>query len=272
MGTLSIRKKKRYVVKMEEIKTDKQQEKGKKNMRLLFLKAHFGIDFEVPETFLETLHKTFPKKEGETLNLGVFSSVQFRPNLEEVQELLKKEGFTSETSQPFRTSIEGQMLGCDSYKDSLKLDLDEIDGFVYIGDGYFHPNALLLAQEYEEKIKPVVLMNVVQQITEVIDENHISKYLKKRKAVMAKFHMSDKIGVFVTTKWGQEYKQAALKLKELYPKKKIYYFIGDNFLETEMENFPDIQCWVNTACPRIGQDDITRHTKAVVNIKDIWNE
>ena len=74
---------------MEEIKTDKIApiKKEKKNMRLLFLKAHFGIDFEVPETFIETLHKTFPKEKESTLNLGVFSSVQFRPNLEEVQEL-----------------------------------------------------------------------------------------------------------------------------------------------------------------------------------------
>ena len=239
-------------------------------MKLTFLKAHYGIDFTIPKTFIETLHKTFEK--GKTKNLAVFSAVQFRPHLESVQEMLKKEGFTSETSQPFRTSIEGQMLGCDSYKDSLKLDLEGIDGFVYIGDGYFHPNALLLAQEFEEEIKPVVLMNVVQQITEVIDKKHIEQYLRKRKGCLLKFQTSDVIGVFVTTKWGQEYKNSALKLKEQYPDKTFYYFIGDNFLDSEMENFPHIECWVNTACPRIGQDDITRHKKPVVNIKDVWKQ
>jgi 2-(3-amino-3-carboxypropyl)histidine synthase len=241
-------------------------------MKLTFLKAHFGIDFKVPKTFLETLHKTFPKNENKPLNLAVFSAVQFRPHLDEVRELLHKQGYTTQISQPARTSIEGQMLGCDSYKDSLHLDLDGIDGFVYVGDGYFHPNALLLAQEFEEEIKPVVLMNVVQQITEVIDKNHIAAYLKKRKGCLLKFQISKKIGVFVTTKWGQEYKDSALKLKEMYPEKKFYYFIGDNFLESEMENFPDIECWVNTACPRIGQDDVVRHKKSVVNLKDIWKE
>jgi len=239
-------------------------------MKLTFLKAHFGIDFKIPETFVETLHKTFPKGKDKKMNLAVFSSVQFRPNLEAVQELLKKEGFTSETSKPFRTSIEGQMLGCDSYKDSLKLNLDDIDGFVYIGDGYFHPNALLLAQEFEEKIKPVVLMNVVQEITEVIDRKHIEKYLKRRKGCLLKFQISKKIGVFVTTKWGQEYKKSALELRAMYPEKDFYYFIGDNFIEYEMENFPDIECWINTACPRIGQDDVTRQRRAVVNMKDIY--
>lgn len=243
---------------------------AEKKMKLTFLKAHFGIDFEVPKDFVEKLHEIYDN--GKTKNLAVFSSVQFRPNIEEVQELLKKEGFTSETSQPFRTSIMGQMLGCDSYKDSLKLNLDEIDGFIYVGDGYFHPNALLLAQEFEEEIKPVILMNVVQQIVEVIDKDHIAKYLRKRKGRLLKFQVSETIGVFVSTKWGQEYKDSALKLEAMYPDKKFYFFIGDNFLEQEMENFPQIECWVNSACPRIGQDDIMRHTKPVVNIKDIYTK
>jgi len=82
--------------------------------------------------------------------------------------------------------------------------------------------------------------------------------------------MSEIIGVFVTTKWGQEYKNTALKLKEKHPGKKFYFFIGDNFADIEIENFPWVECWVNTACPRIGQDDILRHKKPVVNIKDIF--
>lgn len=239
-------------------------------MKLEFLQAKFGIDFNIPEDFKGKLHEVFAK--GKTKNLGIFSAVQFRPELDKIRAMLKEEGFTTETSQPFRTSIEGQMLGCDSYKDSLKLDLSEIDGFIYVGDGYFHPNALLLAQEYEEDIKPVIIMNVVQGITEIIGREHIEKYLKRKKGNLLKFHNSDIIGVFVTTKWGQEYKDAALKLPGEYPDKKFYFFVGDNFLDSEMENFPYVECWVNTACPRIGQDDITRHAKALVNIKDVMDK
>jgi len=237
-------------------------------MKLTFLKAKYEIEFKLPKTFLPTLKKTFPKNS----NLAVFCAIQFKEHLEEIKKIIEKEGYSTKTSQPLRTSMEGQMLGCDSYKDALKLDLSKIDGFIYIGDGYFHPNALLLAQEYEEEIKPVILANVVQQITEVIGKKHIEKYLKKRKGTLAKFHTSDNIGVFVTTKWGQEYKDTALKLEEQYRDKNFYFFIGDNFLDSEMENFPFVKCWVNTACPRIGQDDILRHTKPVVNINDIFKK
>jgi len=237
-------------------------------MKLTFLKANYGTEFKIPKNFINVFRETF--KDSKFKNLAMFSAVQFKKYQGEVKEILEKEGFTTITSQPFRTSIEGQMLGCDSYKDSLKLDFEKIDGFVYIGDGYFHPNALLLAQEFEQEIKPVLIVNIVQQIIEVIDKSHIEKYLKKRKAVIAKYHMSKIIGVFVTTKWGQEYKDTALKLKEKHPEKEFYFFVGDNFIDIEIENFPWVECFVNTACPRIGQDDILRHSKPVINIKDIF--
>lgn len=241
-----------------------------KHMKLQFLKAQYGIDFEIPKQFVEQVKKTFPQPQCK--NLAVFCAVQFRSQLDKVKLLLEKNDYSTTTSQPFRTAIEGQLLGCDSYKDSLKLDLTEIDGFVYVGDGYFHPNALLLAQEFEETIKDVLLVNIVQQTLEVIGKEHISKYLKRKKANIAKFHMSEVIGVFVTSKWGQEYKASALKLKEIHPTKQFYFFVADNFSELEMENFPFIECWINTACPRIGQDDIVRHNKALINIKDVWNK
>ena len=237
-------------------------------MKLKFLKAKYSIEFCIPKDFEKKVKETFGT--GKNKNVAIFSAVQFREHMGPVEEILKKIGISCITSKPFRTSIEGQILGCDSYKDSLKLDLSKIDGFIYIGDGYFHPNALLLAQQDEEEIKPVLIANIVQQITEIIDREHIEKYIKKRKANLASFYTNSTIGVYVTTKWGQEYSTAALKLKKIYPEKKFYYFIGDNFIDTEMENFPWVECWVNTACPRIGQDDITRHKKPVVNIKEIF--
>lgn len=236
-------------------------------MKLMFIPAKYKIDFEIPKNFFETLKKTFKKNS----NLAVFSAINFREKLDFVISEIEKEGFTCKISKPSRTQIEGQILGCDSYEDSLNLDLSEIEGFVYLGDGYFHPNALLLAQENQEKLKPVLILNCVQKICEVIETNHIEKYFKKRKANLSKFYMSKNIGVFITTKWGQEYMKTALKLKEKYKDKNFYFFIGDNFLDYEMENFPFCEVWVNTACPRIGQDDVTRHKKPVVNIKDIFN-
>ena len=236
-------------------------------MKLKFLKAEYGIDFKIPDNFDEVLKSLFKKGD----NLGVFSAIQFTKNLKEVQNEVEKGGYIYNTSKPLRAAVIGQILGCDSHLKSLNLDLNGLEGFIYIGDGYFHPHALLLCQENEEKNIPVVVVNVVEQKIEVLTVEVISKYLKKKKGNLAKFYVSKVIGVFVSSKWGQEYKNSALKLKDKFSEKHFYFFVGDNFNEMEMENFPDIEVWVNTACPRIGQDDILRHKFPLVNIKDIWN-
>jgi len=35
-----------------------------------------------------------------------------------------------------------------------------------------------------------------------------------------------------------------------------YIFIFNNFNENELENFPNIDFWINTACPRIDSKNI----------------
>lgn len=235
-------------------------------MKIKLLNANFGIDFKIPEEFMKTLKKTI----GENKTIAMYCAIQFIPKLDLVKSILEKEGYTVIITKPHRASFKGQILGCDSYVDNLNLDIEKIDGFVYIGDGYFHPNAILLAQENQDKIKPVIILNVVQELIELIDKTHIEKYLRKKKGNLLKFYTSKVIGVFVSSKWGQEYKDSALKLKDQYKDKEFYYFVSDNFADQEMENFPFVECWVNTACPRIGQDDILRHPKPVINIKDIY--
>ena len=56
--------------------------------------------------------------------------------------------------------------------------------------------------------------------------------------------------------------QKALELKKKLKEKKCYIFVSDMINENELENFPFIQAWVNTACPRIV-------SKKIVNIEDI---
>ena len=50
-------------------------------MKLKFLQAKYGIEFQIPENFVKVLNKTFKKN----ANLGIFSAVQFRPHIEEIQ-------------------------------------------------------------------------------------------------------------------------------------------------------------------------------------------
>ena len=73
--------------------------------------------------------------------------------------------------------------------------------------------------------------------------------------------MSDKIGILVSTKPGQYNLNQALKLKKQL-KKESYIFIFNKFEDFELENFPHIDFWINTACPRI-------EAKNVINARDL---
>ncbi len=236
-------------------------------MKIKYLTAKYGIDFKLPNNFIETLKKTTKNKKGK---IAVYCAVQFVTKLNYILDEIKKNGLEPITSKPDRATFKGQILGCDSYKDNLNLNLVDIACFVYIGDGMFHPSALLLAQENEENFKDVIVVNVVENSIQTITKSEVEKIFKKRKGNLLKFHISKNIGVFISSKWGQEFEKSSLKLKKIWPEKNFYFFIGDNFIEQEMENFPFVECWVNSACPRIGQDDVLRQRKAVVNISDIW--
>ena len=37
----------------------------------------------------------------------------------------------------------------------------------------------------------------------------------------------------------------------------------------EIENFPKVECYVNTMCPRIGFDDTIRLNKSIINLEDV---
>ena len=78
-----------------------------------------------------------------------------------------------------------------------------------------------------------------------------------------KFLSSKNIGILVSIKPGQYNLKKAFALKKKLRDKKCYIFLSDNIGAEQLENFPFIECWVNTACPRIA-DNLN-----VVNISEL---
>ena len=67
-------------------------------------------------------------------------------------------------------------------------------------------------------------------------------------------------------------------LKDGYGKK--LYVADSNFQNfnrkndddfSNLENYPFVQCWINSACPRIGTDDIVNLDKPLINIREAFN-
>ena len=81
--------------------------------------------------------------------------------------------------------------------------------------------------------------------------------------MLLKYYHADKIGIIVSTKSGQNLLPRALRFQKNCGKK-AYIFLCNNV--NNLEDFQDIQCWVNTACVRILEDDF--HVP-MVNIRDV---
>jgi len=220
-------------------------------MDTIFIDAKYNKEIRLDESVLKTLKKY--KK------IALFASVQFL-NLENVKEQLKDHKLI--VSKPDRTNATHQLLGCDVFHENLKLP-EEPDAFLYIGDGLFHPRALLLASD-----KPVIQFDPMDNSHKILTRKDIKEILKKYKGSLMKFLSSRYIGIFITVKPGQQQFLFSKKLEEKYPNKDFYYFVGNNFDASQTENYSFIQAWINTACPRISLDDSVNYSFPMVNIND----
>ncbi len=236
-------------------------------MQTVCIDATWDTEIVLGEDFLNYL------REQHITSAALFASVQFL-ELDTVKKQLTQLGITIKQTKAKRTHVEGQILGCDAYHDSFGEDIIQTtDISIYVGDGMFHPKALLLAQMRSKTIKPVLIWNPVTEKKQIIDKKDIIDQIKKLRTNIMKFLHAQTIGLLVTVKPGQQYLKNALKLKEKWAQegKKAYIFIDDDLSIQLLENYPFVDVWVNTACPRIGMDDITTIEVPLVNIRDVYD-
>jgi 2-(3-amino-3-carboxypropyl)histidine synthase len=88
-----------------------------------------------------------------------------------------------------------------------------------------------------------------------ISEKDVENLKKKQKGAYIKFLNAKKIGILVSTKPGQQNLKRAFKIKNKIKNKESYLFISNNINTAEFENFPEIESWINTACPRLDMED-----------------
>ena len=220
----------------------------------LLIPAKYEKEITLTESALKELSK-FKK-------IALFASIQFI-ELDKVEQQLKENNIEFLTTHGKRTSGKYQLLGCDCFQNSFSNNIfEEVDAVLYIGDGLFHPIALKLAQP-----KPILLFDPISKSIKELDKDIIQKNNTKYKSNIMNFLKADKIGILVSTKPGQQYLKSALTLKNKLDKQ-TYIFVEDTFNFQNMENFPFIDVWVNTACPRIGFDDSPNLPKPLININD----
>ena len=230
-------------------------------MNVLTIDAKYTGEIQLSKEVFQHLEKNKYHK------IALFASIQFVHQLPHVKKQLK--GYTLITSRASRTHREGQLLGCDVYEQNLHLQ-EQPDCFLYIGDGFFHPKALLFSQKEKKKedFNEILMFDPIGKTFRIFTHKDNQKVMGRLKANLTKLLHAENVGFIATIKPGQSFLHLGKKVQQQYPEKRVYYFVTDNVTEHALESFPFIDVWINSACPRLGFDDAAEMQHAMVNIVD----
>ncbi|RLE39599.1 hypothetical protein DRJ17_00175 [Candidatus Woesearchaeota archaeon] len=222
-------------------------------MKILFLEARNDIQLKRIKNI-----EILPTK------IGLLGIVQYADQLQKLKETLENSGKEVIFGKSAKTKNVGQILGCD-IKAAESIE-DRVDAFLFLGDGLFHPRMLLLKLK-----KPVFFLSPTKNKIYQLKDSDLKRIKIKQKTATIKYLSSKEIGIIVSIKPGQNQTKAAILLKEKLRKqgKNAYLLIADTVDYQQLENFPFIECFVNTACPRIALDDYEAIKKPILNIDDV---
>ena len=186
---------------------------------------------------------------GKTISLA--ATIQYIGLIPKIKDYLEKKG--KKVIVKKGAKYKGHVLGCNS--NALDKNADTI---ILITDGRFHAinNAIQLQRE-------ISVFNT--KTLEKVTKEEIDLYNNRTKAKKAKFLSSNHIGLLISNKPGQKAKNIG-KIKKQIEKleKKVYIFESNNISMGELENFPNIDIWINTACFGLARDD-----SRIINLSDI---
>ncbi|NIR87933.1 diphthamide biosynthesis enzyme Dph2 [Candidatus Bathyarchaeota archaeon] len=190
--------------------------------------------------------------------IGLITTVQHIQALDEAKELLLEAGKTVAIGDAGRLKHSGQVTGCD-YSNAKSMS-KEIEAFLFVGGGRFHALGAMLATA-----KPTIIADPFEKRAYSI-EKEAQRILRQRWASICEAEKAEGFGVLVGLKSGQKKINEALKMKEKLEKsgKKATLLAVREITPEVLMQFPSLDAFVNTACPRVALNEASKFLKPVL--------
>ena len=219
-------------------------------MEVMFIEANSKK--ELSERFIDKVYENVKGK-----SVGLSTTVQYIKQVEVLEKKLLEKGVKVTRKKSPLGVYPSQILGCSVPK-------YETDIVLYLGCGKFHPIGLALENKRE-----VLIANPETEEVFFQDMKEVDKY--ERKVITNKTLVKNAkvMGLLVSNKEGQNRLDTAIKLKKRLEEenKKAYILLFDTLDFNSLENYSWIEAYINTACPRIF-DDNEKFNKPMINIYD----
>lgn len=236
---------------------------------------HFGhssmnVNIDVPIIFIEAkaqidinevIIKSLSYIESCT-KIGLVTTVQHIHQLDEIKRILENSGKKVFVSNSGKTEYAGQVLGCDFT--NAQLLSKNVDSFLFIGGGRFHPLGIALSTE-----KPVIVVDPYEEIVYSINDQ-VKRIIMQRWGNISEAKKAKNFGVLISLKSGQYNLKSSIIIKEKLEK----YGKNANLLALKEINpnaliqFPRLDAFVNTGCPRLSLDDSSSYNKPMLSINE----
>jgi 2-(3-amino-3-carboxypropyl)histidine synthase len=219
---------------------------------------YIPISYELSKTELDFIVSEIKKLKLNKINL--VTTIQYLENIKTIIELLLKENIIVVESKESLRVKKHMILGCDA-----STIINQTEPIIFIGDGVFHANNLGFINNGQDVIVISPISKSVQKI-EITDT-----FLRKRYAAIGICKHANKFGILVSTKQGQIRLAIARNIKKKLEEngKKAYILVSDYVKQEYLEGIK-VDCYVNTACPRLVYDDGTiAFKKPVISVTEV---
>nr|MBE5724765.1 putative diphthamide biosynthesis protein 1 [Cucujiformia] len=208
-----------------------------KGVNVLYIFVDISID---PLHFLETIKLNF--KTGSKLSL--VSTIQFLVTLHNIANQLKEIGYdvTLPQSKPLSA---GEILGCTAPV------LRCTDAIIYLGDGRFHLEAMMIANPKVEAFK---YDPYEKSFTKECYDYDLMTSIRKECIDMSK--TSEKFGIVMGTLGRQGNPNVVDRMRRRLTevKKQSVIILLSEIFPKKLELFPQLESFVQIACPRLSID------------------
>ncbi len=219
------------------------------------------VEARASVTIDEAVEKALPLLSSYS-KIGLATSVQHLQMLNQAREILVRAGKTVIIGDTGQMSYAGQVSGC-NYSNAKSI-ANEVEAFLFVGGGLFHALGIALSTS-----KPTFIADPYDKRAFPIDVD-AQKILKQRWSCIQEAQNAKTFGILVGLKPGQKHLDEALKVKDLAEKqgKTAFLLAAREITPESLLEFPSIDAYVNTACPRVSLEAAGKFSKPVLTLNE----
>jgi len=237
--------------------------------------VHYGhtpmtLNADVPAVYVnakakigikEAIKQVLPYLESWS-KIGLVTTVQHVRQLDEAKNLLEAAGKTVFVGDAGKVKYAGQVLGCDF--SNAQAVSEKVEVYVFVGGGRFHAIGVALATE-----KPTIIANPYEQVAYPIHDQ-VRRIIMQRWANIIEAKQAKSFGVLISLKSGQMRLREAMSIKEKLEETglKATLLALREVTPSALMQFPGIDAFINTACPRISLDDAPNFGKPLLSLNE----